>query len=109
MTVEDLRLQFEKETKENWMTNPVCHGELGFASWNYQKWLEQKAIQVQAGVSDDFGGQVEERLKYLDDLLCLIHRDGGHHIQDNGYSGSYKKACEKIFNWLKRDDSQNSR
>jgi hypothetical protein len=54
MTVDDLRLQFEKETKENWMVNPVCHGEIGFASWKYQIWLEQKAIQVEAKVKVNF-------------------------------------------------------
>jgi len=72
-------------------------------------WFNQESNLVKAPVSDDFGEHVEERLKYLDDLLCIIHRDGGHHIQDNGYAGSYKKACEKIFNWLEKDDSQNSR
>ena len=38
----DVREQFENETGEKWWTNPVCHGETGFASWKYQEWLEKK-------------------------------------------------------------------
>ena len=45
-TAEELQripqLQYEKETGNRWFTNPVCHGEIGFASWEYQKWLETK-------------------------------------------------------------------
>ena len=40
----ELQKQYENESGEKWWTNPVCHGEIGFASWEYQKWLEQKII-----------------------------------------------------------------
>jgi len=41
-----LQEQYEKETGKSWFTNPVCHGELGFASWEYQKWLEEKITKI---------------------------------------------------------------
>lgn len=41
--LDEVRLQFEKETGNKWMTVPVTHGELAFASWKYQLWLENKA------------------------------------------------------------------
>ena len=40
----ELQKQYETETGKKWWTNPVCHGEMGFASWEYQIWLEQKLI-----------------------------------------------------------------
>ncbi len=42
--ITELREQYEKETRKRWWTNPVCHGETGFAAWEYQTWLEEKVI-----------------------------------------------------------------
>jgi hypothetical protein len=42
MTIEQLREKYEQETKQRWWTNPVSHGEIAFASWEYQLWLENK-------------------------------------------------------------------
>lgn len=39
-SVEDVRNDFEKETGKRWMVVPVSHGENGYASWDYQLWLE---------------------------------------------------------------------
>ena len=39
--------QYEKETGKQWWINPVCHGELGYASWDYQLWLEDKVTNNQ--------------------------------------------------------------
>lgn len=43
---------YEKETGKYWMTNPVAHGELEFASWDYQVWLEKKASQLELLVQE---------------------------------------------------------
>ena len=34
-----------------WWTNPVCHGETGFASWDYQLWLEAKVAKGQRAIN----------------------------------------------------------
>lgn len=38
--------QYEEETGKRWFTNPVCHGEVAYASWEYQKWLEERASRM---------------------------------------------------------------
>ena len=39
----DPRELFEAENPgKSWFTNPVCHGELAFVSWDYQLWLESR-------------------------------------------------------------------
>lgn len=45
--IEEVRRMFEEDEGKKWMTNPVCHGETGFASWDYQLWLENNLIQLQ--------------------------------------------------------------
>lgn len=40
----DLQAMFEKETGSKAIVFPVCHGETGFAAWDYQLWLENIAI-----------------------------------------------------------------
>ncbi len=37
---EEIRKEFESESGKKWMINPTSHGETGFASWDYQLWLE---------------------------------------------------------------------
>lgn len=44
--------------------------------------------------------EIEQKLLWLDNLLCTIHRDGGDFISENGYQKAYDKAMEKIINWL---------
>jgi transposase len=34
---------YEEETGKRWFTNSVNHGEIAYASWDYQNWLEEKA------------------------------------------------------------------
>ena len=41
--LEKVRNQYEAETGNSWMVVPVTHGENGYASWEYQLWLEAKA------------------------------------------------------------------
>ena len=48
MKTEELQEQYIEETGKRWWTNPVCHGEIGFASWEYQKWLETKLTEATA-------------------------------------------------------------
>lgn len=45
MTPQELREQYKKETGKTWSINPVCHGELGAVSWEYQVWLESRLAE----------------------------------------------------------------
>lgn len=47
-TAEEIRNQFEAETGKGWMVIPVTHGENGYASWEYQLWLEQRVAKLSA-------------------------------------------------------------
>lgn len=39
-----LQEQFEKETGKRWYDVPYTHGEIAYASWDYQLWLEAIAL-----------------------------------------------------------------
>lgn len=43
---QELRKEFEEKTGQKWFTNPVCHGETGYASWDYQLSLEDEVIRL---------------------------------------------------------------
>jgi len=50
-------------------------------------------------ISDDdnaLSSVASKRHKMLDNLLCIIHRDGGHHIKENGYEKSVSDAIDII-------------
>jgi len=53
LTVDHVRELYTSETGEGWMVTPVCHGEKGFASWEYQLWLERKLASLSPGVEDN--------------------------------------------------------
>lgn len=39
----------------------------------------------------------EEKIdRTVEDLLAIIHRDGGHYIHDNGYQAAINEACRVI-------------
>lgn len=40
----ELQKRFEESTKQKAFVNPVCHGEMGFASYGYHAWLEERVI-----------------------------------------------------------------
>lgn len=63
-TADDVRNQFEDETGKGWMVIPVTHGENGYASWEYQLWLENKLATTPAAESlvGDKWVSVEDRL-----------------------------------------------
>ena len=45
---EQLRKEFEEQTGNKAIVFPACHGETGYASWEYQLWLEQKLFEEYA-------------------------------------------------------------
>ena len=44
----ELHEEYERSSGKKHWTNPVCHGELGFATWDYQIWLETEVIRLRA-------------------------------------------------------------
>lgn len=40
----------------------------------------------------------------LHEILCIIHRDGGHYIAEHGELKAYVDACEKLHRWKQVDD-----
>ena len=43
----------------------------------------------------------------LDSLLCIIHRDGGHYIEEHGYQKAFADAIHKINNYHIIEDEYN--
>ena len=37
--------------------------------------------------------------RQLVNMLCIIHRDGGHYIAEHGREKAYEDACEKLHEW----------
>lgn len=50
---EEIRKEFESQTGNMAIIFPACHGETGYASWEYQLWLEQKILAAQQFRSPD--------------------------------------------------------
>lgn len=69
MTKEELREQYENETGEKWFIAPVCHGDTGFASWEYQTWLEEKASRDSRQLSAAPSEAVDNLLRDLVDEI----------------------------------------
>ena len=46
--------QYSEETGKDWMVVPYSHGQEGYASWDYQLWLEDKlaATEPKEGIKD---------------------------------------------------------
>lgn len=44
-----------------------------------------------------------DRHKMLNDILCTVHRDGGHYIEINGYEKATKDAINIIAELVQRD------
>ena len=70
----ELQKQYENETGQKWFTNPVSHGEIEFASWEYQEWLENKVNQLKLSIMP----AIAENVKNLDldsKATLIIDRD----------------------------------
>lgn len=77
--VELLRQKYEEEIGKKWWTNPVTHGELGFASWEYQKWLEDKlSSPVEPVVKPANGGQII--CWFIDENMVIGGSTGLEHL-----------------------------
>lgn len=97
---------YKEETGKDWMINPVCHGELGFASWDYQLWLEAKVQQLY-GEPKKFLEEITD-----DDIISCakiagvdsgyeIKRFGGRDdggIDVEGKSGKNKRSLRIYYN-----------
>ena len=62
---------YQNETGKKWWVNPVCHGELGFFSDDYMKWLETKV--------SDGRRAIEAMEKALELIFEYGQIDGAHH------------------------------
>ena len=45
MKPEEIRDLYKEQTKAEPIIFPVCHGEKGYASWEYLLWLEKKVAE----------------------------------------------------------------
>lgn len=66
---------------------------------NYIDELESRFVEnrVMQKIAEE---EIKQKLLWLDNLLCTIHRDGGSFIEENGYQKAYDKAMDKIISWL---------
>ena len=46
------------------------------------------------GVLKTENDELKNRLSKLEDLLCIIHRDGGHYITEHGLQKAFEDALE---------------
>lgn len=107
MSVRDVQKEFETATGRDWMTNPVCHGELGFASWEYQTWLESQVLRLRPvpatkeleSITDEDAIACARIAKIDSDFV--IERTAGRDkgcIQINGKSGKGNRSLRIYFN-----------
>lgn len=64
--------------------------------------LECPLISVtrKAKAAEEHNLDFEQR---LGNLLAIIHRDGGHYIDEQGWDKAESDAIEKVFSWIQRD------
>jgi hypothetical protein len=88
---EQLRKEFEEQTGNKAIVFPACHGETGYASWEYQLWLEQKLLEEYAQQSQPSG------MWWVDDVNKIR---GQAKAFGDKYSGSISEqaAAEVGFN-----------
>jgi len=97
MKVEELQEKYEQETGKKWWTNPVCHGEVGFASWEYQKWLETGLTEANSEVNVE---AVVRLPKIEIDKLALrfvfTNGDGANLFWRDLFMGQHHKSFQNL-------------
>ena len=83
---EQLRKEFEEQTGNKAIVFPACHGETGYASWEYQLWLEQKLLEEYA--QQFRSPDMAEALRLLDTASNLVGNPG------TNISSSTDLACD---------------
>jgi hypothetical protein len=46
--------------------------------------------------------------KKLEDMLCYIHRDGGHYIGKHGIEKAYKDGLKKVLDLIHGDKDESN-
>lgn len=78
MTREDIAERFEKESGKKWWVNPVCHGEMTFASDDFVLWLTdalRKAEEEQDALKEQVAGIVAKKIQPCGCVLCFCEGD----------------------------------
>ena len=83
---EQLRKEFEEQTGNKAIVFPACHGETGYASWEYQLWLEQNLLEEYA--QQFRSPDMAEALSLLDMASSLVGNPG------TNISSSTDLACD---------------
>jgi len=73
---EVIREDYERTTGKRWLTNPVCHGELGFASWEYQLWLETQLFEIKQSYIqlENSWNAINDVFSKMKDIVDSIHK-----------------------------------
>ena len=86
-----------------------CHKNLEYQAANTIESLRQQVKELENALTrielsdNSLVLELQEQLaaveKERDELLCVIHRDGGHYIQEHGQAKAYADAVEKLNEW----------
>ena len=96
---EQLRKEFEEQTGNKAIVFPACHGETGYASWEYQLWLEQKLLEeyarqfrspdmAEALTSEELGELIDKHIGGMFGGLEMASID--HFKQTGKINGSFR-------------------
>ena len=111
---EQLRKEFEEQTGNKAIVFPACHGETGYASWEYQLWLEQKLLEEYA--QQFRSPDMAEALSLLDMASSLVGNPGTNissstDLACDSWQEKYKKSIASLApgvedgsGWVKVED-----
>jgi len=99
---EEVREQYVNEIGKGWMVIPVTHGEYGYASWDYQLWLENRCAQQFASQPPAPSGMeeavmIKKLIEYFKQQISLCEN---REIKYNGVE-AYEDALYVCNNALK--------
>lgn len=58
--------------------------------------FESRLKDIGGGRSESLATIAAERHRMLNELLCIIHRDGGHRLSDVGYTQAFNEAISIV-------------
>lgn len=88
---------FEDETGKKAIEAPYCHGEIGFASWDYQLWLEEKISNFDKKLAEVYKEGIEEGKHF--GWADYVFSDEFSKQTKRKFLESYIAGCEHESHW----------